>query len=51
MNSAGVAVLPRTSFGKKNEGEDQEYIRLSYATSRENIAEGLSRMKAALEKS
>lgn len=51
LNSAGVAVLPRTSFGKKNEGEDQEYIRLSYATSRENIAEGLSRMKAALEKS
>ena len=50
LYDAGVAVLPRTSFGRKNDGEDQEYIRLSYATSRENIAEGLRRMKAALEK-
>jgi aspartate aminotransferase len=50
LYDAGVAVLPRTSFGSKNDGEDQEYIRLSYATSRENIAEGLRRMKAVLEK-
>ncbi len=50
LYDAGVAVLARTSFGRKNEGEDQEYIRLSYATSRENIVEGLRRMKAALER-
>mgnify|MGYP000870970137 CR=1 FL=1 len=49
LYEAGVAVLPRTSFGRKNEGEGQEYLRLSYATSRENIREGLRRMKAFIE--
>src|SRR6185436_11743399 len=47
---AGVAVLARTCFGRKNAGEDQEYIRLSYATSIENINEGLKRLKAMCEK-
>ena len=47
---AGVAVLARTCFGRKNAGEDQEYIRLSYATSQENIKEGLKRLKAFCEK-
>jgi aspartate aminotransferase len=42
--------LPRTSFGVKNAGEKEEYIRLSYATSRENIAEGLARIKKVIEK-
>lgn len=42
---AGVAVLARTCFGRKNVGEDQEYIRLSYATSMENIQEGIKRLK------
>lgn len=50
LYNAGVAVLARTCFGRKNEGEDQEYIRLSYATSEDNIKEGLRRMKEALEK-
>jgi aspartate/methionine/tyrosine aminotransferase len=50
LNEAGVAVLPRTSFGVKNVGEDQEYIRLSYATSRKNISGGLERIKGAVEK-
>lgn len=50
LYEGNVAVLPRTSFGVKNTGETEEYIRLSYATSRENIAEGLRRIKAALEK-
>ncbi len=45
-----VAVLPRTSFGLRNKGEVQEYIRLSYATSRENITEGLARIKKIIEK-
>ncbi|HEY3324518.1 MAG TPA: pyridoxal phosphate-dependent aminotransferase [Planctomycetota bacterium] len=46
----GVAVLARTCFGRKNVGEDQEYIRLSYATSMENILEGLRRLKAFCER-
>ncbi|MBU4501911.1 MAG: pyridoxal phosphate-dependent aminotransferase [Nanoarchaeota archaeon] len=49
LYEAGVAVLARTCFGSKNEGEDEEYIRLSYATSEDNIKEGLKRMKKALE--
>jgi aspartate/methionine/tyrosine aminotransferase len=50
LYNAGVAVLARTCFGSKNQGEDQEYIRLSYATSEANIKEGLKRIKDALEK-
>ncbi len=50
LEQAGVAVLPRTCFGRKNEGEDQEYIRLSFATSMENIREGLRRMKQFIER-
>ena len=42
---ADVAVLPRTAFGLKNGCEKDEYIRLSYETSKENIIEGLKRIK------
>ncbi len=49
LHTAGVAALPRTAFGKKNIGETQEYLRFSYATSRETIAEGLKRMERALQ--
>lgn len=45
LNEAGVAVLSGTAFGKHGDG----YIRLSYATSIENIREGLQRMKQAIE--
>ncbi len=45
LHKADVAVLPRTSFGTKNEGENEEYIRFSYATSKENIIKGLERIK------
>ncbi len=45
LMQAGVAVLSGTAFGKHGEG----YIRLSYATSVENIREGLGRMKTAIE--
>jgi aspartate/methionine/tyrosine aminotransferase len=45
LHKADVAVLPRTAFGVKNEGENEEYIRLSYATSRENIIKGLGQIK------
>ena len=40
----------RTSFGIRNADEKEEYIRLSYATSRENIEEGLKRIKKVIEK-
>ncbi len=40
LNEAGVAVLPGTHFGRYGEG----YIRLSYATSLENIRKGLDRI-------
>jgi len=47
---AGVAVLSRSCFGCRNQGEKDEYIRLSYATSKEDILEGLERIKKAVEK-
>jgi aspartate/methionine/tyrosine aminotransferase len=50
LYNAGVAVLARTCFGTKNVGETEEYIRLSYATSEDNIKEGVRRIKEALEK-
>jgi aspartate/methionine/tyrosine aminotransferase len=50
LYEAGVAILARTCFGRRNQEEDQEYIRLSYATSRENIREGVRRIKEAVEK-
>jgi len=50
LNEAGVAVLARTCFGQRNEGETEFYIRLSYATNEENIEEGLKRIRAAIEK-
>ncbi len=50
LHKAGVAVLPRSSFGIKNKNENEEYIRLSYATSRGNIIEGLKRIKDSIEK-
>lgn len=50
LHDAGVAVLARSCFGMRNEGEREQYIRLSYANSQENIVEGLKRMKEAIEK-
>lgn len=46
LEHAGVAVLSGSSFGAFGEG----YIRLSYATSVENINKGLERIKNAVEK-
>jgi len=48
LHTAGVATLPRTSFGEKNATESQEYLRFSYATSRENITKGLQLIREAL---
>jgi aspartate/methionine/tyrosine aminotransferase len=49
LHEAGVAVLSRSCFGARNQGEDQEYIRLSYATAKDQIKAGLARMKEAIE--
>lgn len=43
LDKAHVAVVPGSGFGARN------YIRLSYATSMENIEEGLGRIKSFLE--
>ncbi len=44
LEEAGVALLPGTSFGEMGEG----YLRLSYATSRENIEAAIAKMGAIL---
>ncbi len=46
LNEAGVATLAGTGFGEYGEG----YIRLSYATSLENIEEALRRIETAVSK-
>ncbi len=51
LHEVGVAVLPRTSFGLRQPGEIEEYIRLSYATSEQAIAEGLDRVASLLGRS
>jgi aspartate/methionine/tyrosine aminotransferase len=49
LHEGGVAVLPRTSFGIKNKGEKEEYIRLSFATGNDAILNGLARIKKAIK--
>ncbi|RMD45834.1 MAG: pyridoxal phosphate-dependent aminotransferase [Aquificota bacterium] len=44
LEEAKVAVVPGSAFGKEG------YIRLSYATSMENLKEGMRRIKEALKK-
>jgi len=46
LNEAGVALLPGSCFGEHG----KKYVRLCYATSMENIVEGLNRMKLALDR-
>ena len=48
LHEAGVAVLSDIHFGHRNEGEG-EHIRFSYATSEENIKEGLRRVRDYIE--
>jgi len=43
LNTVKVAVIPGAAFGSDN------YIRLSYATSLENIKEGLDRIEKAVQ--
>lgn len=49
LYDGNIAVLARTNFGPRNEGEDQEYIRISFATSRELLREGLRRIRSVIE--
>lgn len=49
LEKPGVAVLSRECFGSRNTGEVDEYIRLSYATSKELLHQGLERIKQAIE--
>lgn len=44
LHKTGVVTVPGTGFGEAGEG----YIRLSYATSEDNIKEGMRRMKKYL---
>jgi len=44
LRDALVAVTPGSAFGPNSEG----YVRLSYATSRQNIEEGINRIEASL---
>lgn len=44
LEEAKVAVVPGSAFGKEG------YIRLSYATSMDNLKEGMRRIKEALSK-
>jgi len=41
----GVAVLSDVHFGKRNPGDEEQHLRFSYVASRENIIEGMLRMK------
>ena len=45
LEEGNVAVLPGSDFGSMGEG----YIRISFSTSMDNLAEGLKRMKNVLE--
>lgn len=46
LEKAGVVLLPGTNFGKHGKG----YVRLVYASSRQNIIEGMGKLKKALTK-
>jgi len=46
LQGALVAVTPGSAFGPNGEG----YVRMSYATSREDIAEGIRRIEESLQK-
>ena len=48
LGEVGVAVLSDIHFGHRNPGEG-EHIRFSYATSEENIREGLERTRGFIE--
>jgi aspartate/methionine/tyrosine aminotransferase len=46
LDEAKVAVVPGDSLGRRGEG----YVRLSFATSRDNLATAFNRMRQAISK-
>ncbi|MDI9619417.1 MAG: pyridoxal phosphate-dependent aminotransferase [Candidatus Nezhaarchaeota archaeon] len=46
LKDAGVVTVPGSAFGQNGEG----YLRFCYATSRENIKQGIERLKNAIDK-
>jgi len=48
LYKAGVAVLGQQCFGTRTRDDDEEYIRLSYVSSADDITEALRRIEAAL---
>ncbi len=50
LYQADVAVLAGTAFGSKTADDPHEYLRFSYATSRENILKGLQQIQQAIER-
>jgi len=49
LDEQNIAVLSRVFFGKREPDESQEYIRFSYCVSKENIIEGMKRIKKFVE--
>jgi aspartate/methionine/tyrosine aminotransferase len=45
----GVAVLADKHFGRRNPGDNEQHIRLSYATAKDKIIEGVARIKRVVE--
>jgi aspartate aminotransferase len=46
---AGIAVLSRSCFGSPNDGETDQYLRLSFAAATPVLEEGLHRIRCAVE--
>ncbi len=51
LYKAGVAVLGQQCFGTRADDENQEFIRLSYVSSEQDIREALRRIQSALSNS
>ncbi len=49
LHEAGVAVLPRSCFGTPLPDESEQYVRLSIATTQDNIRDGIARIGAYVE--
>ncbi|MCP4760912.1 MAG: pyridoxal phosphate-dependent aminotransferase [archaeon] len=49
LDEQDVAILSRVFFGARDVDETQEYIRFSYCVSREDISEGIARIKKFVE--
>jgi aspartate aminotransferase len=50
LKECSVALLARNAFGPKNSGEKDEYLRLAFTTSKDDIREGIKRIKNFIEK-